>query len=168
MEDYAEAIVETEIPKRAKDEDKLNEDHLTVMRGLAGQMQWLAQQCRMDISYGAHQLSKRSRQATIKDLKYANSLVKKAKARVSRVEYKSIGKEEDIVVFGFSDADFKAGQKSTGGQITLLGNKIEDRVSPILWKTKLIQKACRAPKDAETISLGIVADMATDTARHVE
>ena len=56
MEDYAEAIVETEIPKRAKNEDKLNEDQMTVMRGLAGQMQWLAQQCRMDISYGAHQL----------------------------------------------------------------------------------------------------------------
>ena len=92
MEDYAEAIVETEIPKRARNEDKLNEDQMTVMRGLVGQPQWLAQQCRMDISYGAHQLSKRSRQATIKDLKYTNSLVKKVKARVSRVEYKSIGR----------------------------------------------------------------------------
>ena len=48
----------------------------------------------MDISYGAHQLSKRSRQATIKELKNANSLVNKVKSRVSRVEYKSIGKEE--------------------------------------------------------------------------
>ena len=168
MEDYAEAILETEIPKRAKNEDKLNADQMTVMRGLAGQTQWLAQQCRIDIAYGAHQLSKRSRQATIKDLKYANSLVKKVKSRVSRVEYKSIGKEEDMVVFGFSDADFKAGEKSTGGQVILLGNKKDDRVSPILWKTKLIQKACRAPKDAETIALGIAADMATDTARQVE
>ena len=43
MEDYAEAIIETEIPKRAKNEDKLNEDQMTVMRGLAGQTQWLAQ-----------------------------------------------------------------------------------------------------------------------------
>ena len=72
MEDYAEAIIETEIPKRAKNEDKLNEDQMTVMRRLAGQTQWLAQQCRMDISYGAHQLSKRSRQVTIKAVSYTH------------------------------------------------------------------------------------------------
>ena len=60
---------------------------MTVMRGMAGQTEWLAQQCRMDLAYGAHQLSTRSKQATIKDLNYANLWVKKLKSRVSRVEY---------------------------------------------------------------------------------
>ena len=141
---------------------------MTIIRGLAGMIQWLSQQCRIDLAYAAHQLSKRNQDATIKDLKYANSIVKKVHSRVSRVEYKSVGKEEDIVIYGFSDSNFIAGEKPTGGQLTLIGNKNTNKVSPILWKTKLIHKACKSPKDAETIALEVVADMAIYTANQVE
>ena len=72
------------------------------------------------------------------------------------------------MIYGFSDSNFIAGEKPTGGQLTLIGNKYSDKVSPILWKTKLIQKACKSPKDAETIALGVEADLAIYTANQVE
>ena len=102
-----------------------------MLRGIAGQTQWLSQQTRPDLCFGAHQLSKRSKSgATIKDLKYANAIVRKVKGRVSKVVYKKVGRMEDIIIVGFSDSDYKAGGKSTGGIVVMLGNKNSDRVSP--------------------------------------
>ena len=84
--DYAAAIKELEIPKKSRNNQKLDENQMTIMRGLAGMIQWLAHQCRIDLANGAHQLSRRNPNATIKDLKYANSIVKKVHSRVSSVE----------------------------------------------------------------------------------
>ena len=36
------------------------------------------------------------------------------------------------MIYGVLDSYFKAGEKSTGGQITMVGNTKDDRVSPIL------------------------------------
>ena len=124
--------------------------------------------CRPDLAYGGHQLSIRNSKGTIEDMKFANSVVKKAKSRPSKVVYRNIGKAEDLVVYGFTDAQFKSGQKSTSGQIILIGSKENDNIVPVLWKTKLIKKACRSAKDAETISLEESIDMATFTAQQLE
>ena len=51
------------------------------------------------------------------------------------------------------------------GQIILIGSQENDNVVPVLWKTKLIKKACRSAKDAETISLEECSDMATFAAQ---
>ena len=39
---------------------------------------------------------------------------------------------------------------------------------PILWKSKLIHKVCKSPKDAETINMGILADISRYAANQVE
>ena len=170
MEDYCESI--QEYPQKLLDREKkqkdLTEEQKTVLRGIAGQINWLAQICRPDLAYGGHQLSIRSSSGKIEDLKYANSIVKKAKSRPSKIVYKNIGNPEDSVIYGFTDANYKSGEKSKSGQMIFLGNMSNDKVVPILWKTKLIQKTCRSAKDAETISLEECADMATFSAQQVE
>ena len=52
--------------------------------------------------------------------------------------------------------------------LLLLGSRKNDRIIPILWKTKLIHKACRSSKDAETIALGQAADYGIYTAKQLE
>ena len=95
-------------------------------------------------------------------------MVKKAKSRPSKVHYKNIGNPEDCVIYGFTDASFTPGEKATSGQLVLLGNSKNDRVVPLLWKTKLVAKACRSPKDAETITLGTCADLTIFVAHQLE
>ena len=170
MEDYSESIQEypAKLLNKEKKTKELDAEQKSVLRGLAGQINWLAQICRPDLAYGGHQLSMRCRNGTIGDLKYANFIVKKAKSRPSKVFYKNIGNPEDCVLYGFTDASFTPGEKATSGQLVLLGNSRNDKVVPLLWKTKLVAKACRSPKDAETITLGTCADLTIFAAQQLE
>jgi hypothetical protein len=168
MEDYANSIEKVVIDKKQRNEDLLNEKQMTVLRGMAGMLNWISLQCRPDLAFGAHQLAKCGQQARVKDLKFANVMVDKVKERESKIVYKNLGKPEDLEIYGFSDASYTAGEKATSGIIILIGNRKTKVVAPIIWKTKLIQKVCRAPKDAETLSLGVAADLSLDIARKME
>ena len=170
MEDYCESIEEypSKLIHREKKTKELNEEQKSVLRGLAGQINWLAQICRPDLAYGGHQLSMRCKNGTIGDLKYANYIVKKAKSRPSKVFYGDIGNPDDCIIYGFTDASFTPGEKATSGQMIFLGNTKNDKVVPLLWKTKLVAKACRSPKDAETITLGTCADLSIFAGQQLE
>ena len=106
--------------------------------------------------------------ATLEDLKYANHVIKKARNKVSKVVYKIGPQSEDLIMYGLGDASYKAGEKAVGGQFLLLGSKDDDLVLPIFWRTKLIKKICKSPKDSETVNLGIVADLTRFAANQVE
>ena len=52
--------------------------------------------------------------------------------------------------------------------MVFLGNKRNDQVTPILWRSKIIRKACRSSKDAELLSLGAVCDQAIHLGKQLE
>ena len=166
MEDYVGAI--EEVPMRqGKKKDLLTAEEMTLFRKITGKIAWLASNCRPDLSYNALQLSMKGKDATLEDMKYANHVIKKAKNKNSKVTYKLCSKAESLVVYGLSDASYKAGEKAIGGQFLLIGNT-DEVVMPIFWRSKLIKKVCKSPKDAETINLGIVADLSRHAANQLE
>ena len=57
------------------------------------------------------------------------------------------------------DASYRAGEKAIGGQFVFLGDDGADDVMPLYWKSKLIRTVCKSPQDAETINMGILADI---------
>ena len=81
----------------------------------------------------------RNSKGTIEDMKFANSVIRKAKSRPSKVVYRNIKRTEDLVVYGLTDAQHKSGEKSMSGQVILIGSQKNDNVVPVLWKTKLIK-----------------------------
>ena len=81
--------------------------------------------------------------------------------------YSCVGELKDLIVFGIGDASYKAGEKSIGGSIVLLGSTKTNRVVPLIWKSKLIRQVCHAPKDAETRTMVTVVDVARHTANQV-
>ena len=170
MEDYSESIEEypAKVLNKLRKETKLTPEQQTCLYGICGQLQWISSICRPDIAYGSHKVSRSCKNGTVGDLKYANSIVAKTKEKPSKVFYKNLGDQKDLIVYVFTDASFTPGEKAPAGHLVLLGNRKNDRVTPILWKTKLIHKACRSSKDAETISLGQAADYGIYTAKQVE
>ena len=48
------------------------------------------------------------------------------------------------------DTSYKCDSPSVGGNLVMLGNRTSNKVSPIYWKTKQIQKVCHNTKEAET------------------
>ena len=168
MEEYVRSMFIAPIPAKTKKNAKLTGKQQTMIRAIVGALSWVSMNVRLDLSYGTHELSKRLSDPTIKDLQFANYMVKKAKERQNKMVYRNLGKPEDLRVIGFSDASFNTDKRSTGGQVILLGNKRNEDVSPIMWKTKLIRKVCRSSKDAELLSLGTVADHAIHLGKQLE
>ena len=170
MEDYSESIEEypTTVLNKLRKETKLTPEQQSCLYGICGQLQWISSICRPDIAYGSHKVSRSCKNGTVGDLKYANSIVRKVKEKPSKVFYKNIGRAEDLIVYVFTDASFTPGEKAPSGHLLLLGSRKSDRIIPILWKTKLIHKACRSSKDAETIALGQAADYGIYTAKQLE
>ena len=136
------------IPTKTKKTAKLTPKQSTMLRALVGSLAWLSLNVRLDLCYGAHQLSQRLQDGTIKDLQQANYVVKKAQERQNKIVFSSLGRPEDLMIYGFSDASYNTDTRSIGGQIIMLGNVKNDCVTPLLWKTKIIKKVCRSSKDA--------------------
>ena len=87
-------------------------------------------------------------------------MLKKVKIRQSKVKFSKIGKKEDLVIHAVGDASYKCDAPSVGGNLIMLGNKNSNKVSPIFWKSKQIQKVCHSAKEAETRNIMTNVDTA--------
>ena len=73
--------------ERRKDKfAQLNKDEARQLRGLAGQLNWIASQTRPDIAYNACEVSVSIKDATINDLIQANKYVRKVKSESSSIK----------------------------------------------------------------------------------
>ena len=134
---------------------------------VTGQTSWIANTNRPDVAYNAMKLAMMTRNSTLQDLKFVNETVRKVHSRPSVLVFKKIGKLEDLVIHGFSDASYKFGEKAVGGTYVMLGKKNSDRVLSLNWKSKLMRKVTKNAKEAETVNLGIALDFAKHAANQV-
>ena len=103
-------------------------------------------------------LSKCGSKATIGDLKKLNNVIKKISIRQSKVKFCRVGNKEDLVLHAVGDASFKSDGPSIGGRLVMLGNKYNDKASPLFWKSKQIQHVCHSAKEAETRNIMKLVD----------
>ena len=120
------------------------------------------------MSYAALQLAKKNNSATISDLRNVNKVVEKIRKEKNRVVYGKIGEKEKLQIIGIVDASYRSDEKSIGGMlITIVDEKME-RASPIMWKSKQINRVCHSSKDVETLSLSKLLDEAVYIAKQLE
>jgi hypothetical protein len=72
------------------------------------------------------------------------------------------------MIHGLTNTSHKPNDRSIGGNVMMLGNKNNDRVSPLYWKSKTIKKVCHSAKVAETQSMLDLTDTAQFTATQLE
>ena len=133
--------------KRDKDEETTYQEN-SDLRGNIGKLGWLAANVRPNLSYGALLLQKKVNNSTIKDIRYANKQIDKAKQRRNKIHYVCVGRLEELVVYGIGDASFTAGQgknSAIGGQWVLLGTKYSTTLSNLLcvFTQDLCSSFCR-------------------------
>ena len=153
MEEYAQSIEEIKEIRKAKNDEPLTKTEYRVFRKYAGKIQWLAENVRPDLAIIGLNMSMKSKDATIGDLKKVNKIVKKVKSKESTVKFRKIGTKEDLKIYGLGDASYKCDSKSVGGNLILLGNRKNHKAVPIYWKTKTIKRVCHSAKEAETRNL---------------
>jgi hypothetical protein len=138
MEDYAACIEKIEDIRNIDNGEELTKVEMKVYRKFVGKIAWLAANTRPDLSITALMMSRMNSGAFIRDLKKINVVIDKIRAKPNRVEYIKIGKKEDLVIQGLTDASYKPDERSISGQIVALGNKNNHKVSPLFWKSKQI------------------------------
>jgi len=84
------------------------------------------------------------------------------------VVYGRVADKENMQIIGIVDASYKSDEKSIGGMLIVLANENITRASPIMWKSKQIDRVCHSSKDAETLAMSKLIDELVYIAKQVE
>ena len=105
------------------------------------------------MSYASLQLAKKNNSANISDLRNVNKTVEKIKKEKNKVVYSKVGDKEKLQIIGIVDASYKSDEKSIGGMLIMIADEKMEKSSPIMWKSKQIDRMNHSSKDAETLAL---------------
>ena len=166
QKDFVEKLTANNYPNDAPDK-LLRKDENRMIRKTQGQLSWLSTQTRPDISFDSFQLSTRLNRATQKDGKNANKIIKKVKQENVELKFERLGNIEDLHIEFFADASLGNVEdgiqtKSGMGYFICLANK-SLQISPLHWKSCVIDKVTEDVKTAETLAL----EKALDDAIHI-
>lgn len=139
---------------------KLNEHEKSLLRSAIGQLNWLANISRPEISFQVSNISSKITNATISDIKETNKVIKFVKEHKSHITFPSLDLKSTKVMM-FSDASFNnlSDGNSQGGHIVFLADKFK-MSSPISWKSNKIRRIARSTLAAETLAFTDGADTA--------
>ena len=129
------------------------------LKGLIGQLQWVAKLSCPDIAFGVCQLSTKVKTVTTKKL--ANKLILKLQNEPSIVKIPCIGSISESKLYVYSDASFAnlPGSASQGGfVIFLVGHN--GLASPLIWTSHKLKRVVKSPKAAETLAMQSAAEHA--------
>ena len=63
---------------------------------------------------------------------------------------------------------YKSDEESIGGLLIVIADQKMEEASPIMWKSKHIDRVCHSSKDAETLVLSKILDEAVYIAKQLE
>ena len=140
-----------------RSDEILNMDENKTLRSVQGQLSWLSTQTRPDLSFDAFQLTTVLNRSTIKDAKHGNKVVRKMKDKEVELKFKHLGNIKDLHIEVFADAslgNIEEGiqTKSAMGYFICLSNP-DLEISPLHWKSAVIDKVAEDIKTAETLAL---------------
>ena len=122
-----------------------------------------------DLSFLALDMSRKVQRASLKEFKDVNkNIMKQVVGRENKIVMRNVGKREELVIRSVSDAAFYKDTPSVQGEIIMLANKKDDKVSPLFWKSKQVTRVCKSSKDAETRAGGKCVEDSVYAAQRVE
>ena len=110
---------------------------------------------RPDMANDTLDLAGYGKNATVKNLRLLEKVVKKAKKTSVEVKYSRIGSLDNLKILAISDGGLNRREDRTQsimGEIIFLSSLDDKKVSPLLWKSKSIRQVCKSAKTAETRS----------------
>ena len=147
--------------ERLKDiHSQLSEGEIKLLRSALGQLNWLANMTRPDISFTVSNVSSHIKQATISDIKEVNKLTKHVKTTPSEVIFPSLDTQNvEVVVYTDSSFNNLDDGGSQGGQIVFLKDQL-NRSCPISWRSTRVRRIARSTLAAEALSFADGMDTA--------
>ena len=140
----------------------LNRSEVRLLKGLIGQLQWVAKLTRPDIAFDTSDLSSRVKSATTDDVKRANKVVRKVKSDPMIIRIPNVGSISEASLYAYCDSSFANLSDNCGSQggfiIFLVGEN--GNAAPLIWTSHKLKRVVRSPKAAETLALQDAAEYA--------
>ena len=133
----------------------LNTSEIRLLKGLIGQLQWVAKLTRPDIAFDTSQLSAKVKKATTDDVKRANKVVRKLKSELIAICIPNVGRVTEASLYVYCDSSFANVDSDCGSQggfiIFLVGEN--GNAAPLIWASHKLKRVVKSPKAAETLAL---------------
>ena len=129
------------------------------MRSKIGQLLWVANQTRPDLSFGVSNLAVKLNNAAISDVMALNKVIRKAKNDILNLKFCEIGRNEKLLCF--TDAAFgnlPDGGSQGGYLIFLVGEN--GKCSLLSWQSKRLKRVVRSSLAAESLAMSDCVDAA--------
>ena len=134
------------------DKYSLNENEKSILQTKIGQLQWVCNQTRSDISFDTSTLASSLNNATVSEIKFRNKLISKIKNNKITLKYKKL--VNNLELFAYTDLSFgnlKDGG-SQGAYLVILLDE-SDNCNLITWQLKRLKRIPRSSLAAEIIAL---------------
>lgn len=133
------------------DKYSLNENEKSILQTKIGQLQWVCNQTRSDISFDMSMLASSLNNATVSEIKLCNKLISKIKNKIT-LKYKKL--VNNLELFLYTDACF-GNLKDGGSQGAYLVFLLEesDNCNLITWQSKRLKRIQRSSLAAKTIAV---------------
>ena len=151
--------------------DEVTEKERTALRGLLGALQWPSTQTAPHLQAHISLLAGEISKATVSTLEEANKALRYAKVNADVcLEYRCLGKPEDMAFVAFSDASFacRSDLSSQGGFILMMvhkdvangapGQGISGHYNVLDWRSWKLARVCRSTLAAESQAASEAAD----------
>ena len=123
---FHEKMEEISVDKDEDSEKPLYKTEFKSFRKEIGQIYWIADQTRPDLSFNSLEMSYHNKDARINDIQKINKVIRKVKAGDSVVKFSQLGNIENLKVLAVSDAAlYKTEEKTKGvaGRFIFLSNQ---------------------------------------------
>ena len=160
QDSYISTLVEIHITpsRKMRKYDDLTKEEEKELKTVIGQLNWIATQCRPDLSFQVLELSTINKFAKVEQLIQANKLIRKLKSEPCKIFFPRLGNLKKLKIFLYNDASYANlpdGTSSTGGRIVwLVGDN--GNCCPISWSSTKIKRVVRSTLAAEALSLKVV------------
>ena len=136
----------------SENQSRLSNEETTMLRGVLGQLNWIANMTRPDISYTVSSLDSCITQATFANVKTANKAVKFVKDTPSQMKFPALC-PVTIGIVAHTDASFNNHDDggSQGGQIIFVSDD-RNHSCPISWRSNRVRRVARSTLAAKTLS----------------
>lgn len=152
--DYIEGMQELDTSRLGGDKKRLlNKEEITEIKHLVGQINWVASQCRPDISFENCVLGGQADKATVAEVFQANKVVKRVKGQPLNLTFPKELDLKTVRIVTFCDASHAnlADKGSQGGLLVFL---VDDKgvYSLVYWHSKRVKRVVSSSLSAECLT----------------
>ena len=150
---YASSLKQLGIPTSGSKSITLSGSDLEAFHTKVGQLNWLANVCRPDISFETCYLSGCNKSATVQDLLYLNKVISNVQKNDSYLFFPVLDRKTSYVEV-YTDGSFGSlpNGGSQGGSFVFLRDE-SGRCCPLGWNSSRLKRVVRSALAAETLAL---------------